>query len=239
MTARSDAAGPPDRLIGGTDADARPADPTYRIEPAHSNEDAGGRAPSPGFGTGTMAESTELLLRRIRAGDGQARQALYDRCLPLLLRWAHGRLPGYARSAKDTEDLVQITLLNALRHLEQFQADGAGAFLAYLRQILLNEVRKEIRSQRRHGVHVPIDDHELADTGSVVEQLVQRERLQAYEKALASLGKRQQELVVLRIEFGLSYAEIAAEIGGTPDAARMMIARALQRMAELIGGEQA
>lgn len=184
-----------------------------------------------------QVEATELLLRRIRAGDAGARQALYDRCLPLLLRWAHGRLPHYARSASDTEDLVQTSLLRALRHLEEFQASGSGAFLAYLRQILLNEVRREIRDQRRHGGgHLQVDELELADGGqSVVELMVSQERLAAYERALARLDRRQQELVVLRIEFGLSYPEIAAEVGGTPDAVRMAVTRALQRVATEIG----
>ena len=184
-----------------------------------------------------QVEATELLLQRIRAGDARARQALYDRCLPLLLRWAHGRLPHHARSASDTDDLVQTTLLRALRHLEDFQASGTGAFLAYLRQILLNEVRREIRSQRRHGGgHLQVDELELADAGqSVVELMVSQERLAAYERALARLDRRQQELVVLRIEFGLSYPEIAAEVGGTPDAVRMAVTRALQRVAAEIG----
>lgn len=187
-----------------------------------------------------QVEATELLLRRIRAGDAAATQSLYDRCLPVLLRWAHGRLPHYARTASDTEDLVQTTLLRALRRLDEFEASGSGAFLAYLRQILLNEVRHEIRSQRRHGVHVPVDGLELGDGGqSAIERLVNEERLRAYERALAGLGKRQQELVVLRIEFGLSYPEIAAEIGGNADSVRMMVTRALQRMAEVIGDDHA
>lgn len=186
-----------------------------------------------------MIEPTELLLRRIRAGDAEARQALYDRSLPLLLRWAHGRLPHYARSANDTEDLVQTTLMRALRHLEDFNASGSGAFLAYLRQILLNEVRHEIRNQRRHGgAHLAVEDFELVDEGrSAIEQLVSEERLRAYESALSTLGKRQQELVLLRIEFGLSWKEIALEIGGSADAVRMTVSRALQQMAEAMGEE--
>src|SRR5438445_13615394 len=61
-------------------------------------------------------EPTEQLLRRIRGGEEAARQALYERCLPLLRRWAHGRLPHQARDIADTDDLVQITLIRALRH---------------------------------------------------------------------------------------------------------------------------
>ena len=184
-----------------------------------------------------MTEPTELLLRRIRDGDAAARQLLYDRCLPALQRWAHGRLPHYARASSDTEDLVQTTLLRALRHLEAFQASGSGAFLAYLRQILLNEVRHEIRAQRRHGgAHVPLEDVELVDEArSAVELLANDQRIRAYETALATLERRQQELVVLRIEFGLSYAEIALEVGGNADAVRMTVSRALQRMAKAIG----
>lgn len=207
-----------------------------RIGPGAAPDTGPGGAPR---AAAAMTEPTELLLRRIRAGDAGAQQALYDRCLPLLLRWAHGRLPHYARGSTDTEDLVQTTLMRALKHLSAFDASGTGAFLAYLRQILLNEVRKEIRSQRRHGTSVPIEDCDLAQSGSIIEQLVNQERLAAYERALAALTRRQQELVVLRIEFGLSYQEIALEVGGSADAVRMTIARALQKMAETIGHDLA
>lgn len=186
-----------------------------------------------------MTEPTEWLLRRIRAGDDNARQQLYDRSLPLLRRWAHGRLPQFARSTSDTEDMVQIALMRALRGLDTFEASGSGAFLAYLRQILLNEVRHEIRSQRRRGgAHLAVEEIELVDEGcSAVELLVNEERMREYEKALATLSRRQQELIVLRMEFGLSWQEIALEMGISPDSARMTVTRALQRMAEVIGDE--
>ena len=184
-----------------------------------------------------MTEPTEWLLRRIRVGDDAARQALYDRTLPVLRRWAHGRLPQFARTTSDTEDMVQIALMRALRGLDTFEASGSGAFLAYLRQILLNEVRHEIRNQRRRGgAHLAVESLDLVDEGcSTVELLVKEERMRQYERALATLSRRQQELVVLRMEFSLSWQEIALEIGVSPDSARMTVTRALQRMAEVIG----
>ena len=64
---------------------------------------------------------------------------------------------------------------------------------------------------------------------------------QLQDKTVANLGHSgygpQQELVVLRIEFGLSWQEIALEVGGSVDAVRMTVTRALQRMAEAIGEE--
>jgi RNA polymerase sigma-70 factor (ECF subfamily) len=186
-----------------------------------------------------MSVPTEQLLRRIRNGEPAARQALYERCLPLLQRWAHGRLPARARDIADTEDLVQVTLLRALNHLEEFESSSSGSFLAYLRQILLNEVRAELRKRQRHIEKVDIESLELADeTASVVEHLVGQERLRAYERALATLDRSDQELIVMRLEFGLSYQEIALEAAATPDAVRMRVARALKVVASQIAAQQ-
>ena len=180
-------------------------------------------------------ESTEQLLRRIRGGEHSARQALYERCLPLLRRWAHGRLPSNARDIADTDDLVQITLMRALNHLDEFQASHVGSFLAYLRQILLNEVRSELRKRHRHGEKIDIDDMNLIDeTASVAEQLIGSERWRCYERALGELERDEQSVIVLRLEFGLDYAELAQETGSTPNAVRMRVTRALQKLTRRI-----
>lgn len=180
-------------------------------------------------------EPTEQLLRRIRGGEEAARQALYERCLPLLRRWAHGRLPHRARDIADTDDLVQITLIRALRHLEEFEANGSGSFLAYLRQILLNEVRAELRKRQHQGDKVDIETVPLIDeSASVAERLIGRERWRHYERALAELDRHDQALIVLRLEFGLGYPEIALETGGTANAVRMRVTRALKVMTDRI-----
>lgn len=182
---------------------------------------------------------TEELLRDIREGKRDAEHELCARCLPLLRRWAHGRLPHSARDVSDTDDLVQVTLMRALRHLEEFESSGSGSFLAYLRQILLNEVRVELRKHRRRGAMVDIDDVPLGDDrDSVVENLVGSERLLAYERALGALERHQQEAIVMRLEFGMSYQEMALETGSTPDAVRMMVARALKTMARQLASDR-
>lgn len=179
--------------------------------------------------------ATEELLRDIRNGSRDAEQRLYHRCLPLLRRWAHGRLPHAARDVSDTDDLVQVTLMRALRHLEEFESSGSGSFLAYLRQILLNEVRAELRKHRRRGETVDIETVELGNEGdSVIENLIGRERLRAYESALGALERRQQEAIVMHLEFGMSYQEMALETGTSPDAVRMTVARALKTMARYL-----
>ena len=188
----------------------------------------------------TMPEPTVALIRRIRDGEGAAREVLLKRYLPVLRRWAHGRLPASARDLSDTDDLVQVTLLRALNNIDDFDARHTGSFLAYLRQILLNQVRDELRRQQRRPGGAELDT-EIPDleTPPLVEQMLGQERVRAYERALAQLPKRQQELIVMRMEFGMSYPEIAAEVDSTPDAVRVMVARAIVLLSKELGGDGA
>lgn len=175
--------------------------------------------------------STAHLISLYRAGDQRAREDLFGRCLPLLQHWAHGRLPGYARELADTNDLVQLTLIRAMNRLDDFGVRGRGSFLAYLRTILLNTVRDEIRrSARSAGCQTLHDDRHLDQSPSQVEQLVGEEDMARYESALANLPKSMQEVLILRIEFGLSFPEIALETGRSPDAARMLYNRGHARL---------
>jgi RNA polymerase sigma factor (sigma-70 family) len=177
-------------------------------------------------------ESTATLLLRIRAGDHNASARVMSRYLPILRSWAHGRLPHGRRDVADTDDLVQVTLMRVLKHLDEFRSSGSGSLLAYMRQILLNEVRGEMRKREVRGVQLPIDDDAWREDGdSVLAHLVGAERMQAYDAAMAALPRAQQELVLMRLEFGLDYAEIGLETGASANTVRMRISRALERMA--------
>lgn len=178
-------------------------------------------------------EATSELLEKIRGGDARARERLVRRVLPLLRRWAHGRLPGYARDLAETDDLVQIALVRALDKVERFEARREGAFLAYLRQILLNLVRDEIRRVGRRPEHTELD----MDPGAagMVLAAAGSDTIREYEAALEKLPEIQQQAVLLRVEFGYSHQEIAEAIGSpSANAARMTVTRALARLAEIM-----
>lgn len=182
--------------------------------------------------------TTQLLLSRIHDGDSAARDELVRRVLPLFQRWAHGRLPASARGAADTADLVQVSLLRALGRLDEFESAHPGAFFAYLRQILINTVRRTLGTEARAGIAVSVEDaqNELIDQGSALERIVGRDNLLAYEQALAGLPPEHQALVVMRFEFGMSFVEIGAELGETPDGVRIKLSRVLKKMVTAIGG---
>ena len=62
--------------------------------------------------------------------------------------------------------------------------------------------------------------------------------VERYEWALQRLRDEERELVVARVELGLTYAEVAEAVGkSSPDAARMAVTRAIARLIEEMGDE--
>ncbi len=182
------------------------------------------------------SESTAVLIARSKRGDDAARNNLFEKCAQKLESWAHGRLPPYARDIADTQDLVQVTLMRALNRLDQFEADGTGSFMAYLRQILLNRVKEELRRAGRSPDTTEKIEIKDQDSG-LSAQLQQWQTLERYESALQNLSDRSRDAVVLRLEFGMAYAEIAQELSApSPDAARMIVSRALRKLAQSMHG---
>lgn len=181
---------------------------------------------------------TATLLDLARAGDEVARDRLFGRYLELLRRWAHQRRPGGARSLNETDDLVQETLARAFRNLDSFAPRGEGAFLGYLRQILMNAIRDEARRAAVCPRPVTLGETEPASTPSPLEETIGRDSVERFERALERLDPESRHAVVLRIEFGLSNQEIA-EATGKPsaNAARMAVTRALVALAKAMRDE--
>ncbi len=169
----------------------------------------------------------------MRAGDNSALNRLMDRYLPRLSRWASGRLPQWARDMSDTDDLVQDTLVRSVANLDHFESRGEGALQAYLRGAVMNRIRDEIRRRRRTPAVSELDSAIPAQGQSPLESASGGVVLAKYDRALERLDPEAREAVIARLEMGCSYAEVA-ELMGRPsaDAARMMVSRALVRLAE-------
>ena len=109
---------------------------------------------------------------------------------------------------------------------------GEGAFLAYLRQSLLNRIRDEMRASSTRPVRAELDESIADSAPSTLDQVIGRDRLERFERALATLDADQREAIVLRMEFGFSHQQVAEAIGKpTANAARMTVARALVDLA--------
>jgi len=167
-------------------------------------------------------ESSLDLLARVRAGDTSALDALIAHYRPRLVRWASGRLPPHARDLAETQDLVQETLIQAFRKIGQIEIRGEGALQAYLRQVLLNALRMELRRVRRRPVGSELESGVESSDPSPLEQAVSAEAIERYEQALQTLRPGDRELIIAHVEFGFSHQELSTAFGKpSANAARM------------------
>ena len=75
-----------------------------------------------------------------------------------------------------------------------------------------------------------------ADGPSPHEALIGAEALESYERGLSTLKEEERQAIMLRVELGLSYKDIATRLGSpSVDAARMTVARAIVRLADKMG----
>jgi RNA polymerase sigma-70 factor (ECF subfamily) len=177
-------------------------------------------------------DPTIELVRRARTGDCTAVEALIQRCLPSLMKWAHGRLPPGARGALDTGDLVQEAAMHAIAHLDTFEVRHVGAMQAYLRQSVTNRIIDEVRRVSRRPVSVELDEDVPFDGGSPLEIAIAAETYDRYRASLMGLKSRQREIVIARVEMQWSIADIEKRFGfPTLDAARIAVHRALKQLA--------
>jgi len=176
-------------------------------------------------------EPTIELIARARTGDAVATEALLQRCLPPLKRWAHGRLPSVARGSLDTDDIVQSAALHLLKRLDRFEPQHVGAMQAYLRQSVINRIRDEMRRIGRQPPPIELPEELPSDKSSPLESAIQTEAYERYLKALGKLRPRDRELIVGRIEMQWTFPEIHHRFEfSTIDAARVAVGRAIRRL---------
>lgn len=178
-------------------------------------------------------ESSLELIERAKTGDSSALDRLLARYRPRLQRWASGRLPRYARQMTDTDDLVQDALVATIRNLEGFEHRGEWALQAYLRQAVTNRIRDELRRFEGQPRRLELPEDLPASERSPLEIAMGREFFERYDASLAALAEAEREAVIARLELGCSYEEVAFLLEKpTPDAARMVVTRAIAKLAQ-------
>jgi RNA polymerase sigma-70 factor, ECF subfamily len=179
-------------------------------------------------------EPTIELVLRARRGDGGAAEAILQRCLPKLKRWAHGRLPASVRTYMDTGDLVQETALHVLRRLDIFEVRHVGAMQGYLRQSVVNGIRDAVRRIGRRPQAVELPEDLRSSEESPLETAIRAETYQRYRDGLARLRSRDREIIISRIDLLWSISEIAEHFDLSIEAARRAVTRAVQRLSKVL-----
>lgn len=179
--------------------------------------------------------STRRLLALYKQGHASALELLFQREIPLLRKWAHGRLPRWARSMADTADLIQGALTRTLPRLQRFEPRREKALQAYLRTAVANQIRDELRRIGRAQVDSltestvdPTDPRPLP-----ADALIEDENRRRFAAALQRLSETDRQAVVARLELGYSYDQIALLLDKrSANTARMTVTRAVARLVD-------
>lgn len=168
------------------------------------------------------------LLEAFRAGDSRAFETLVRRYQKAVLAIAKR----FARDADDAEDLAQRAFINASERAEGWRG---GSFKSWLFRIVVNLAKNHVRDTARFDRSEAAQEQEAAPTEATAEaRLEERQRQQALREAIGRLPRRQREVLLLRIDGDLPFAEVAAALGITEVNAKVNFHHAVQKLKTLI-----
>jgi len=188
------------------------------------------------------------LLTAARAGSADALGTALQACRAYLLIVAERELHPAVRAKGGASDLVQQTFLEAHRDFGRFHGNSQEELLAWLRQVLRNNLanftRQHLQTKKRQAdleVHLGSGaagaaESRIAGSGTTASRLAMAgEDAAALDAAMARLPEDYRRVLALRYHEGRSFDEIAQRIGRSANAARKLWARAVERLERELG----
>jgi RNA polymerase sigma-70 factor (ECF subfamily) len=199
--------------------------------------------------TSHKAEFPEALLQQARGGDPAALGQLLELYRNYLRLQARTLIGSALRVRLDPSDLVQETFLEAARDFARFAGSTEGELVAWLRQVLVRNLADQVRrhqSQKRNARREESLEALLDRSSQEVQEALatgistpsaqarRREQSVVLADALAALPPDYREVIVLRHLERLKFDEIAARMGRSSGATRMLWTRALERLHRIL-----
>jgi RNA polymerase sigma-70 factor, ECF subfamily len=163
-----------------------------------------------------------------------------------LLAMARAHLNPQLRAKLGPESVVQETLLEAFRDRAQFQGRTDPELAAYLRSVLVRNIRDAIRAlgRAKRDAHLEVSLAALEQASfrverghhsqaSPEEQVARLQELLRFIAALGRLPEAERDVLELRHLQGLSLKEIAEALGRRHDAVRRLSSQGERRLRAL------
>lgn len=163
-------------------------------------------------------------------GNGLAFRRLVEPHLGMLFRIAQ-RVSGDRGLA---EDAVQETLVLSFERLRQGAYSHDVPFKAFMAAVAARASHTLVRAERRRKGRER-RAHDPDAPASPEDELRGVHAARRVQEALASMPGKRREAALLRLDAGLSYAEIAAALDSTEGSARVMVHAALKELREQLG----
>jgi len=181
------------------------------------------------------------LILRCREGDEDALGTLLNEYRDWLKNVAVKELDGRATSRIDASDVVQQTLLSAVRNIKQFDGSTSSEFRVWIGQIhkcnIRDELRRHVVAEKRSTKAEQSDAQQsLPDpNGSTPSaRMLRGERRQRVWDLLDTLPEDQAAAVRLRHLDGRSLAELADYFGRSEDAVASLLKRGLENLRQRV-----
>jgi len=179
------------------------------------------------------------LMERVVGRDPDAFATLYRRYERPLFNF----LLRVTRHRPLAEDLLQETFTRVWRAARTWDPDR-GPARSWLYKVALNAARSELARKVHRAPHEPLDagGRELADEASGEGRLAARideaQRARAVARALDTLPDFMKEVVVLRCQQQLSFAEIARVTGAPEGTLKSRFHRAVAALRTRLGNDE-
>lgn len=189
------------------------------------------------------------LIEDAKRGDRTAMNELCSRYLGRIHRIVRFRMGHRLRSKMDSMDIVQSVMIKVVDDIGQFDTGSESKFVNWLATIVEHTLRDKVdyfsAQKRDAAIEVPIigkdEDgglyyHDIPDhiSPTTTQKIDAMEKIRMLEEALDELGEKQREIVILRNYAGMTFEEIANEIGSTKDAVRMLFVRTMDRLTDIL-----
>ena len=182
-------------------------------------------------------------LPEARAGSSEALGQVLEACRGYLLLIAQQELDPALQAKGGASDLVQQTFLEAQRDFAAFHGTTHAALLAWMRQLLVNNLanfRRDFQRQKRRAsleIALPGNDSQGprgggldAGTSTPSALMMLAEQTEALERAVAKLPEDYRQVIQLRYREERSFEAIAELMQRTQNAVRKLWSRAIERL---------
>jgi len=169
-----------------------------------------------------------------KSGDEAAISLIVSKYQSYLLFIANRQLDPTLAGRISPSDVVQETVFKLPEKIANFSGGSEQELKAWLRVCLSNTVKNIRRFHRQekrsvtNEMNLPSSRFEDTDTPS--KQLQTMERLSGLERGLKELSEKDQQVLRMRHEEGLTFVEIGEVLSVSTDAARMAWGRAIDRL---------
>lgn len=172
-----------------------------------------------------VANLDRELLQKIREGDKEAFQELYNKYAEYALRTA----AAITRNKMNAADAVQETFIRIYKNIESFDIDKP--FEPWLYRILVNECNRILS---KNSTTILVDDFIQNNLQGVIEDQRKFEEYESLYKAIESLDDNNKIPIILKYLKGFKENEIAEILGINVNTIKSRLFKGRQKLKTLV-----